>query len=204
MKYAVAFRGVISVLFYFMITTSLWAQEPPKSLIEKLVDPRDWIVGVVAGLVVVVLLSFRVPKIGISRSIVKTTDGLYRIKVINKRKYWWIFKGDAIDLRAELHMVTLDDLGAETVRNIPLVQHEPLIISHTHRFGRQPGRSEYVFRVESAHAAAMTGEGTIRFRLYARDSFSNYGKVFTQYYPNPIVTGNYKQPGSLDIIRAPA
>jgi hypothetical protein len=186
--------------FYPTIIVPVRAEEPPQSLFEKLTDPKDWIIGIVAGLVVVFLLSFRVPRIGISKNIARTDANTYKIKVINKRRNWWLFKGDAIDIRAELHFVVNDHKGAERVNKISLVQDEPLILPHKRHFGRQPGRSEYVFDIASSDAPKMARLGTFRFRFYAKDSFSNYGKVFTQYYRSAVVAGDYKEPGSLVIV----
>jgi hypothetical protein len=216
-------RAITVVLLYFMTTASLWAEE---TLLERLKDPKDWIVGsvvgVLGGLAVLLVLSFRVPHLRINRSIVirrGDTDGSYRstIQVLNKRRYWWIVTGDAIDIRAELHVVTRYDRGKETTKKIPMAQSNPLIIPHKRRFSRLAGSSEYLFDVtkQADLKKALTGGVAIRFRLYARDSFSNYGRIFTRYYRNkdklrwwerlirflrreplePIITGDYKAPG---------
>jgi hypothetical protein len=154
-------RALTTAPLYFIPAVSPWAMETASNticeqgtLLDRLTDPKDWIiglvVGVVGGLVAIVLLSFRVPKLKISRYIRKPHAGkrAHAIQVINKRKSWWLFTGDAIDIRAELHVVTDYEEGNEHVTNIKgLVRHDPLIISHRHRFGRLPKLSEYIFDV---------------------------------------------------------
>jgi hypothetical protein len=76
--------------------------------------------------------------------------------------------------------------------------------------------SEYIFRIKTRgglepdlkiglkKATAEDATARLRFRLYARDSFSNYGAVFTQYWRKdeppygPVVRGCWPVVGSLD------
>jgi hypothetical protein len=114
----------------------------------------------------------------------------HTIQVINKRRSWWLVTGDAIDIRAELHVVTCYDQrqGEERVKPIPLFRGDPFIIPHRRRFGRLPKLSEFIFDVKNQNGVQpdlenrMKEDEAIRFRVYARDSFSNYGKIFTLYY----------------------
>src|SRR5260370_26939174 len=102
-------RAVTVVLLYFTTTVSLWAEEQAP-LLERLSDPKDWIigfvVGVAGGLAAVVLLSFRVPKLKIS--ILKPHPGkkAYTILVINKRKWWWLVTGVETNISSNLQRVT--------------------------------------------------------------------------------------------------
>jgi hypothetical protein len=187
--------SIIFVLIYFLGNAPLCAEE---TLSERLTDPKDWIVGFFGGLAVVLVLSRRVPHLRINKSIVErkgdTKCGIRTgpprptIQVLNKRRYWWIFSGDAIDIRAELRVVTYSGHGREVVRRIDLVRSDPLIVPHKRRFGSSQGDSEYLFDVKNKSASDLRKElieaESIRFRLYARDSFSNYSKVFTRYYRN--------------------
>jgi hypothetical protein len=171
---------------------------------------KDWLVGLlaglIAGLIIVFLLHKKVPKIGISKSIAITTNtsgsGEHpAIKVINKRRAGRFVNHSAIDIRAELHVVSRDEGGHQVVNRIELVRHDPLIIpGREPRRNREPGISEYIFQIKLINGRPDLEEKLksavgIRFRLYARDSFSNYGRVFTQYYYNPdSQTGQLKQP----------
>jgi hypothetical protein len=196
-------------------------------LLEELTTPKDWIVGISSGLLVILFLSFRVLKLRVSRNIVRRQRPgkreRYQIKVVNRRRSW-IINADAIDIRAELHLVTEVNRGAENVVPINLFRPNPLIIPHTRRFRRWNGRSEHIFSVEYGEETKLSAL-PIRFRLYARDSFSNYGKVFTQYYrprgplrwwekpirswrteseiADPIVKGDWLAPGDLRVKRQP-
>jgi hypothetical protein len=151
-------------------------------------EPKDWIIGVfsglLSGLLVTLLLSFRGPKLRISRNIVRRQRAgrkdRYQIKVINRRRSW-IVNAAAIDVRAELHIVNEVNQGAEIVEAIALFRPEPLIIPHISRFRRWDGRSEHIFSAKYGEEVKLC-DLPIRFRVYARDSFSNYGKVFTQYF----------------------
>jgi hypothetical protein len=119
-------------------------------------DWKDWLVGLVVGflggVVVVGFLHYQVPKIEISREIRLKWNGRgtrehQAIKVTNKRSRWF-FNHDAIDIRAELHLVTrVEEGGHEHVEPIELVRHDPLIIPQRQRWGREPGASEYIFRI---------------------------------------------------------
>jgi hypothetical protein len=194
-------------------------------------EPRDWVIGIfsglLSGLLVILLLSFRGPKLRISRNIVRRQRpgrrDRYQIKVINRRRAW-IVNAAAIDVRAELHVVIAVNKGAEDVKPIALFRPEPLIIPHTSRFCRWSGRSEHIFSITYGEEATLSAL-PLRFRVYARDSFSNYGKVFTQYYAprgplrwweklvrswrmesqvtDPIVEGDWLDPGDLRVKRAP-
>jgi hypothetical protein len=169
-------------------------------------------------------LSLRVPKLRVSRNIViRQRQGKrkkYQIKVINIRRSW-IINADAFDLRAELHRVNYVNHGAENVTPITLFRANPLIIPHTRRFHCWNGRSEHIFSVQYGEESKLCPQLPIRFRLYARDAFSNYGKVFTQYYQprgplrwweglirfwrkesqiaDPIVQGDWLDPGDLRV-----
>jgi uncharacterized protein (TIGR02246 family) len=179
-------------------TTATTTPSSQATLLERLSDPKDWIigfvVGAVGGLAAVLLLSFRVPRLKIS-PINKPRPGkeAYTITVINKRKWWWLVTGDAIDIHAELQVVTkYDDRGTEFVNPpITFVRHNPLVIPHRRRFGRLRGLSEFTFDVSREDEKGniqpdLEGEinkgCALRFRVYARDSFSNYGKIFIRCY----------------------
>jgi Sel1 repeat-containing protein len=223
--------GVTETNGTFDIMLDAFAPITVVPLLDELTTPKDWIIGIssglLSGLLVILLLSFRVPKLRVSRNIVrKQSPGRkerYQIKVINRRRPW-IVNAAAIDIRAELHVVNEVNQGAEKVRPISLFRSEPLIIPHTHRFRRWNGRSEHIFSVEYGEESKLSTR-PIRFRIRARDSFSNYGKVFTQYYrplgplrwwerlirfwrresqlADPIVKGDWLAPGDLRVKRDP-
>jgi hypothetical protein len=214
----------------FAAIAGLWNSLVP--LLNDLITPKDWIIGLLSGLLsgrlVVVWLSMRVPKLRVFRNIVRRQRPgkreRYQIKVINTRRSW-IINADAIDLRAELHRVNEINRGAENVAPIKLFRPNPLIIPHARRFRRWSGRSEHIFSVQYGDESKLCPQLPIRFRLYARDAFSNYGKVFTQYYrprdplrwweslirfwrtesqiADPIVQGDWLAPGDLRVKHDP-
>jgi hypothetical protein len=160
-----------------------------ETLFARLQDRKDWIIGLVVGVLggwlAVLLLSFRVPHLRINRSIVnrKGHAGQVRptIQGLNRRKFWWFVTGDAIDIRAELHVVTYSDRGRETTRSIGLVRANPLVIPHRKRFGRLPGLSEYIFDIKRSCEELKWWDRVCR---YVR------GESFQW-----IINGDYRRPG---------
>jgi hypothetical protein len=165
-------------------------------------DPKDWIVGIVAGiiggLIVIVLASLRVPKLGISKSIADT-DGVQRIKIINKRRQWWpVFLGDAVNVKARLHLFKDNDITNE----LTLVNDEVQVLFHR-KFFKKSRQNEYVFRVKSEcntkTKLSEPGDKYLRFQVTATDSFSNYSRTYSQIYYPPLVSGDF-QPGDIAIV----
>jgi hypothetical protein len=175
--------------------------------IYELASVKDWMIAIVGGLVASIIFLFcvtaRVPKLKISKYIVKNPQGIYRIKVINTRKKILFIHGDAIDCRAEMHFVKAvpsddttdihaDDEERDEVESliaIELVRKDPLLIKHG---------SEFTFRAKRTAgdiaSKLTTGDyRAIRFRIYAKDSLSNCGDFTTQYCNkgDAIVEGDY-------------
>jgi hypothetical protein len=107
-------------------------------------------------------------------------------------------------------------VAGEKVVSIDLVRCDPLIIRHR-PFFTNSGRSEYIFDVKQEQTVRGKKQNPydlrthaqdydyMRFRIYSRDSFSNYGAVFTMEYrlPHGIVDGKYQSHGDLGIVADP-
>jgi hypothetical protein len=174
--------------------------------------PSEWFVGIVAGViggyVTLLFVSMRVPKLGISQSIA-LTNGIARVKVINKRRRWGMFDGNALALKAQLHLLKTEGIA-------PLIyENDDVSILRHRKFFRKSDQNEYIFRVapnrDLKSDLSKSEVVSIRFQVTARDSFSNYERMYTQIFHKedavtsrpgykPLVVGDFKGPGDLRIV----
>ncbi|SRR6266446_8968666 len=178
--------------------------------------PSEWFVGIVAGIIggyiTVALISMRVPKLRASNNIVLTSSGAGRIKVINKRRRWWMWSGDALELKPELHFVRFVEMSA-LITPIPVYPDSLSVLPHR-KFIRRSDQNDYVFRVETnydfATEVAHRKFEYIRFRVRARDAISNYEGIYIKrYYKEgsrhakrgykPLLYGTFRGPGNIRI-----
>jgi hypothetical protein len=173
--------------------------------------------GIISGLLSICLVSMRVPKLSISKSIALTPKGsrvVARIKVINRRRRWFVLSGDALANKAALYLVKRGpEEEQEMTTNVELVRSQVDVIPHR-RFFRKTSRSEFVFAVtkdsgDLPKRFAAPEWDYIRFQITSKDSFSNYERVYVQrYYKSgsgaaaryaPFVEGDFRV-GDLEII----
>jgi len=184
------------------------------------IEKNEWFIaivgGIIGGLLSIGLVSMRVPRLSISKSIALTPKGsrvVARIKVINRRRRWFFLRGDALANKAGLHLVKCGpEEEQETTTNVELFRSEVDTIPHRRFFGKT-SRNEFVFAVKSGYDLPKRfadGEWDyIRFRIFSKDSFSNYERLYTQrYYKSgsgsaarypPFVEGDFRA-GDLEII----
>ncbi|HXA24221.1 MAG TPA: hypothetical protein VNW90_18200 [Acetobacteraceae bacterium] len=169
-------------------------------LLERLFDLKDWIIGIVAGLLsglvasglFLLLLSTRVPKLTISEKLVLDRSGALRISVINRRRKWLLLKGDSVSNQAELLLV-----AGNLVRHVPLLVANPMMIRHREFLKNNSSQNEYVFKTHEGDqsvadfaAGRDTKHDRIRFRIYCKDNFSNFDtEHWHEYFPSDIVKG---------------
>lgn len=138
----------------------------------------------VASLIFLLFLSRIRPKIIISDQIAKQTSIKgsisYRIRVMNKTHR------SIMDIKAQLHRVTLILVPGGTipkVRKIPLKTSE---IMELPKFDPRDKEANYAYRfVTYENIEEIWGDDTksyLRFKIYAKDSLSGFGKVFTKNY----------------------
>lgn len=158
----------------------------------------------VACLIFLLFLSRIRPKIIISDQIAKekSIKGsiAYRIRVINKTHR------PIMDIKAQLHRVTLIVVPGGTipkVKEIPLKRSE---IMELPKFDPRDKEANYAYRfVTYENVEEIWGDDTksyLRFRIYAKDSLSGFGKVFIKNYHtkrNSIKEGSFKVGNSLEI-----
>lgn len=174
------------------------------TFIVALRDEREWkamnvfvaeyvlpiLIGVLSSLVASImflLFNSRIrPKVEISRVIAKrpvsgaSKPPVYAVKVVNKGRR------PVIAVRAELHLVTPTQIPAGYVlitQEIKLKRSDLLEIPG---FNRKDTEARHAFRFltyEDLDALWSNDAQTyIRFRMYATDSLSGFGRVFTQDY----------------------
>ncbi|WP_156434071.1 hypothetical protein [Bradyrhizobium retamae] len=173
--------------------------------------------GIISSLLSIGLVSMRVPKLGISKSIALTPKGsrvVARIKVINRRRRWFVLSGDALASKAALYLVKRGpEEEQEITTEVELVRSQVDVIPHR-RFFRRTSRSEFVFSVAKDYGDlpnrfAAPEWHYIRFQITSKDSFSNYERVYVQRYHKsasgsaarcaPFVEGDFRA-GDLEII----
>lgn len=158
----------------------------------------------VASLIFLLFLNRIRPKIIISDQIArgKSTKGniIYRIKVINKTSR------SIMDIKATLHRVRTVVVPGGTipkVKEIPLKRSE---IMELPKFDPKDKEANYAYRFITYENIEEIWEHDtmeyLRFRIYARDSLSGFGKVFIKDYHtkrNSIKEGDFEVGNSLEI-----
>jgi hypothetical protein len=167
------------------------------------------ILGVLSSLAasLVWLLALRAvrPKVEISKEISEEiVDGkpLYRIKFVNRSRR------ALVDLRLELALVTPTAMKGGLVKRKTTLRLGviPMVV---------PGRradndDDNAFRVRSdddlrSRLAEAGGAAYLRFRLYARDEVSGFGKVFEASFHDArteIIRGYFSKGQAIEIVRA--
>lgn len=138
--------------------------------------------GFVESLLFLIFLTKIKPKIAISSQIAKgkSTTGktVYRIKVINKTNR------DIVGIKARLHLFTPVKIRGGTIyksKEILLKRKELLILEKFDEENKQAGYA-YRFLTYENIESLWKNESFLRFRIYAINSFSGFGKVFTKDY----------------------
>ena len=185
---------------------------------ELLGTRSEWFIGIFAGIIgggiTFILVSRMIPKLRISDHIVLNEHGMGRIKVINKRRRWWIWRGDARGLKAEMDFVTYDAKDeTDKTKEIPVSPAELTHLQHR-RFIRKSRQNDYIFHIPASyHIALVVAERKfdyMRFRITARDSFSNYEGVYEKRYYRegsrhakrgyrPLIVGRFRGSGDVRI-----
>lgn len=158
----------------------------------------------VASLIFLLFLTRVRPKIEISDKIAKsvspTGEPIYRIKIINKTRR------SIINVKAELQLVTPTVTPGgiiQKTKTIPLKRSEIMEIS---KFDLKDKTAGYAFRfVIYENLEELWKDETrsfLRFRVYAVDSLSGFGRVFVKEYHtkrNSIKEGDFEFGNSLEI-----
>jgi hypothetical protein len=127
-----------------------------------------------------VFLSRWKPRLKISETISVNDAGVPTITVINMSYF-----NASVENRAELHYLRAGEAG-EHVKIIKLLRNDPLVIE-SRRSGTNIHRDEFVFWLSESKNTVVSeltdgNYDRIRFRIYSKDSFSNFGSVHQQYF----------------------
>ena len=127
-------------------------------------------------------------------------DAIYRIKIINRTRR------PIINIKAQLHLMTpsvVPDGIIVKSKEIQLKRSNPMELS---RFDRKDKEARYAFRFLTYQDLDTLWEDDIhsylRFRIFAMDSLSGFGKVYTQDYHtkrNTLINGDFEFGDSLEI-----
>jgi len=151
-----------------------------------------------ASLMYLSFLSLLRPKILISPKISKSESGNYVIKVINKSKR------DAVDIQAELCLLTPINVPKGQIwkrQKIPLNTSKLMVLR---KFDTKDKDAIYAFRFTTKvnlEEIWNDKHSYLRFRLFAKDEVSGFGKVFEQKYytKSDIIQGSFAFGDSFDI-----
>ena len=158
----------------------------------------------VAALVFLFFISRLRPTIIISERIAKGQSSAgktcFRIKIINKTQRPIIY------IKAQLHLISPSVVPQGVIlksKNIQLRRSNPMEISG---FDRKDKEAKYAFRFLTYENLDVIWENDtrsyLRFQIFAVDSLSGFGKVFTQDYHmkrNILTDGDFEFGDSLDI-----
>lgn len=171
----------------------------------------DYIVSIVIGVLSGItaswlfwfLLSRLKPNLIISKEIAKTINKrgqyIYTIKVINKSKR------RIININAQLYLLTLETAfgNFSTIREIELKRNKVMELS---KFNIKDKEANYNWRFVTEKPIDLLlknfENSILRFELYAIDSFSGFGRVYTMDYKaedSPIIEGYFKENNSMEI-----
>lgn len=166
------------------------------------------VIGILSSLIASIVFLFFIsrlrPKIIISKTIAKgqSSEGktIYRIKIINKTRR------SIINIKAQLHLMTPSVVPGGIIlksKEILLKRSDPMEIS---RFDHKDIEGRYAFHFvtyEDLEALWLDDvHSYLRFRIFAMDSLSGFGKVFTQDYHtkrNSLICGDFEFGYSLKI-----
>lgn len=165
------------------------------------------VIGVLAGITASwlfwFLLSRLKPNLIISKKIAKVKNKrgqhIYTIKVINKSRR------KIININAQLYLLTMETTfgNFSTIREIELKRNKVMELS---RFNIKDKEANYNWRFVTEKPIDLLlknfKNSILRFELYAIDSFSGFGRVYTMDYKkedNPIIEGYFKEDNSIEI-----
>jgi hypothetical protein len=160
--------------------------------------------SIVASLIFLLFLSSVKPKIIISEQIAKSKSSkgelVYKIKVINKTRR------PIMDIRASLHIVTLTVIPGGSLRETKEILLKRSEIMGLEKFDKKDKEGNYAFNFLTYEDIENIWDDThsyLRFRIYAIDSLSRFGKVFIKdYYTkrNVIKGGEFEAGESLKVL----
>lgn len=180
----------------------------------------DYIVAIIIGVVssigasfiVIHYLSRRTPKIVISPKISRWKDinkkRIYQIKVINEGRR------PIMNIKAQLSLVVPRKApGGETIATEEITLYNSKVMelskfdmkdeehNYAFRFGTYKNIEDKILSAKSNCGTASNEQPFFRFKIYGTDSFSGFGKVFVQKYPerDSIVKGDFQVGESFEI-----
>lgn len=167
------------------------------------------IVGVLSSLLAsglfLIFISRIKPKVDVSKAIARrrNADGstAYIIKVINRRHR------SVINVNARVHLITPKVVPGGIVsvtREIKLIGSNPLEITGFNRNDKEASFAHRFMIYENLDDLWEDDERSyLRFRMFASDSLSNFGKVISQDYHtkrNTIKDGDFEKGNSFTIV----